>query len=54
MIGCSEDFCEVLGRAEIPQDPRFLTNSVRVPHRQELHELLERETRRFTTASLIE
>ncbi len=47
-------FCEVLGRAELASDPRFLTNSVRVPHRLELHELLERETRRFTTTKLIE
>jgi crotonobetainyl-CoA:carnitine CoA-transferase CaiB-like acyl-CoA transferase len=46
-------FCEVLGRAEIPRDPRFVSNSVRVPHRLELHEILERETRRYTTAALI-
>jgi crotonobetainyl-CoA:carnitine CoA-transferase CaiB-like acyl-CoA transferase len=47
-------FCEVLGLAEIPRDPRFDSNSARVPHRLELHEILERETRRFTTAKLIE
>jgi len=47
-------FCEVLGRAEVPRDPRFVGNSVRVPHRLELHEILERETRRFTTARLID
>lgn len=47
-------FCEMLGRAELATDPRFVSNSVRVPHRLELHDLLERETRRFTTASLIE
>jgi crotonobetainyl-CoA:carnitine CoA-transferase CaiB-like acyl-CoA transferase len=47
-------FCEVLGLAEIPRDPRFLSNSARVPHRLELHEILERETQRFTTAKLIE
>jgi crotonobetainyl-CoA:carnitine CoA-transferase CaiB-like acyl-CoA transferase len=47
-------FCEVLGCTEIPRDPRFVSNSVRVPHRLELHEILERETRRFTTVELIE
>jgi len=47
-------FCDVLGRAELARDPRFVSNSVRVPHRLELHELLERETRCFTTAQLIE
>jgi crotonobetainyl-CoA:carnitine CoA-transferase CaiB-like acyl-CoA transferase len=47
-------FCEVLGWPQIPNDPRFVSNSVRVPHRLELHELLERETRRFTAAGLIE
>lgn len=47
-------FCEVLGRAETRSDPRFVSNSVRVPNRQELHEILERETLRFTTAKLIE
>jgi len=47
-------FCEVVGRAELVTDPRFVSNSVRVPHRLELHDLLECETRRFTTAELIE
>ncbi len=47
-------FCEVLGLGEVPLDPRFVSNSVRVPHRLELHEILERETRLFTTAKLIE
>jgi crotonobetainyl-CoA:carnitine CoA-transferase CaiB-like acyl-CoA transferase len=47
-------FCRVLGLAELAQDPRFVSNSERVPHRWELHEILERESRRFTTAKLIE
>lgn len=46
-------FCEVLGLSEIPTDPRFVSNSVRVPRRFELHDILERETKRFTTAELI-
>jgi crotonobetainyl-CoA:carnitine CoA-transferase CaiB-like acyl-CoA transferase len=48
------NFCEVLGCGEIPSDPRFMSNNLRVPHRLELHEILERETRRLTTAKLIE
>jgi crotonobetainyl-CoA:carnitine CoA-transferase CaiB-like acyl-CoA transferase len=47
-------FCEVLGLGAIPDDPRFVSNAVRVPHRLELHEILERETVRFTTARLID
>jgi crotonobetainyl-CoA:carnitine CoA-transferase CaiB-like acyl-CoA transferase len=47
-------FCEVLGLSELPSDPRFISNSVRVPRRLELHEILEHETKRFTTAKLIE
>jgi crotonobetainyl-CoA:carnitine CoA-transferase CaiB-like acyl-CoA transferase len=43
----------VLGLAELPRDPRFASNSVRVPNRIELHEILERETRRFSTERLI-
>jgi len=47
-------FCEVLGLGELSRDQRFVSNSVRVPHRLELHEILERETQRITTAKLIE
>ena len=47
-------FCEVLGLGAIPDDPRFVSNAVRVPHRLELHEILERETVHFTTANLID
>lgn len=46
-------FCAVLGLADLPGDPRFASNSVRVPNRLELHDLLERETRRFPTTALI-
>lgn len=46
-------FCGALGLADLPGDPRFNSNSVRVPNRLELHEILERETRRRTTAELI-
>ena len=47
-------FCEVLGLVGIRDDPRFISNAARVPRRLELHELLERETTRFTTAKLID
>ena len=46
--------CEVLHRPEVPRDPRFLTNAVRVPRRVELHEILEHETRKLTAARLME
>jgi crotonobetainyl-CoA:carnitine CoA-transferase CaiB-like acyl-CoA transferase len=46
-------FCEVLGLGAVADDPRFVSNAVRVPHRLELHAILERETVRFTTARLI-
>jgi crotonobetainyl-CoA:carnitine CoA-transferase CaiB-like acyl-CoA transferase len=45
--------CEVLGRPEIPKDDRFCSNAVRVPRRYELHDILEGETRRYTSDELI-
>ncbi|HKV55935.1 MAG TPA: CaiB/BaiF CoA-transferase family protein [Candidatus Binataceae bacterium] len=45
--------CEVLGHPEIAREPRFRGNQERVPRRAELHELLERETRRFTASELM-
>jgi crotonobetainyl-CoA:carnitine CoA-transferase CaiB-like acyl-CoA transferase len=45
--------CDVLGCAELPKDLRFLTNNDRVPRRAELHEMLERYTRRFTSDELM-
>jgi crotonobetainyl-CoA:carnitine CoA-transferase CaiB-like acyl-CoA transferase len=47
-------FCGVLGLDDLASDPRFVSNSARVPRRLELHEILERKTAGFTTASLIE
>jgi crotonobetainyl-CoA:carnitine CoA-transferase CaiB-like acyl-CoA transferase len=47
-------FCGVLGLDDLAGDPRFLSNSARVPRRLELREILERKTAGFTTASLIE
>jgi len=36
-------FCDVIGRQDLPQDPRFKTNSDRVAHRKELSAILEVE-----------
>lgn len=45
--------CEVLGCPDVPRDPRFRANIDRVPRRAELHEILERATRRYTSAQLM-
>jgi crotonobetainyl-CoA:carnitine CoA-transferase CaiB-like acyl-CoA transferase len=45
--------CGVLGLQELPSDPRFVSNSERVPRRAELHEILERATRLYTSAELV-
>lgn len=47
-------FCGALGLSGLPDDPRFRSNSVRVPNRIELHGILEKETSRRSTADLIE
>jgi crotonobetainyl-CoA:carnitine CoA-transferase CaiB-like acyl-CoA transferase len=41
--------CRLLDLPELPQDPRFKSNGERVPRRQELHKILEHETKRRTT-----
>jgi crotonobetainyl-CoA:carnitine CoA-transferase CaiB-like acyl-CoA transferase len=45
--------CGALGLPELPADPRFVTNSERVPRRAELHEILEGATRRHTSEELV-
>lgn len=45
--------CGVLGLPELPSDPRFVSNSERVPRRAELHEILERATRRYSSEELV-
>jgi len=47
-------FCAVLGLDDLAVDPRFVSNSERVPRRRELHEIMERKTVGFSTANLIE
>jgi crotonobetainyl-CoA:carnitine CoA-transferase CaiB-like acyl-CoA transferase len=41
--------CRLLDLPELPQDPRFKSNGERVPRRNELHKILEHETKRRTT-----
>jgi crotonobetainyl-CoA:carnitine CoA-transferase CaiB-like acyl-CoA transferase len=45
--------CGVLGLPELPSDPRFVTNSERVPRREELHAILEQATRRYPSQELV-
>jgi crotonobetainyl-CoA:carnitine CoA-transferase CaiB-like acyl-CoA transferase len=40
--------CRLLDLPELPQDPRFKSNGERVPRRNELHKILEHETKRRT------
>lgn len=46
--------CHALGRAELVEDPRFATNSLRVTHRVELKEQIEQTTRTRAAAEWIE
>jgi crotonobetainyl-CoA:carnitine CoA-transferase CaiB-like acyl-CoA transferase len=46
--------CDVLGVTELAGDPRFLTNPDRVANRPELVGLLEAQTRKRTSAELLE
>lgn len=39
-------FCEFAGAPELAEDPRFLTNSLRVLHRRELYEILPELTKK--------
>src|SRR5262249_17976409 len=46
--------CRALGRPDLADDPRFADNPGRVRHRDALLPALESETRRFSTAALLE
>ncbi len=46
--------CNVLGCASLSVDPRFASNPDRVARRDELHELLESVTQRYSTDELID
>lgn len=45
--------CRLLGLPHLPEDPRFNSNTGRVPRRHELHEILEVETCKRTSAEWI-
>jgi crotonobetainyl-CoA:carnitine CoA-transferase CaiB-like acyl-CoA transferase len=45
--------CAVLGEPKIPQDPRYLANSDRLQHREELVARLSALTKRWTRADLL-
>jgi len=45
--------CGVLDLPELPSDPRFASNSERVPRRAELHEIIEGATRRYSSEELV-
>lgn len=49
-----ERFLQVLGRVELLSDPRFADVKARVANRDEVHEILDAEVRRFKVADLIE
>lgn len=43
-------FCMVIGRVDLPKDPRFKSNQNRVKHREELIPMISERTREKTTA----
>lgn len=43
-------FCMVIGRVDLPKDPRFKSNQNRVKHREELIPMIAERTREKTTA----
>ena len=54
MIGAGNDrqfgiLCEGIERPDLMTDPKFLTNSLRVAYREELVDVLEKETKLETT-----
>jgi crotonobetainyl-CoA:carnitine CoA-transferase CaiB-like acyl-CoA transferase len=59
MIAAANDrlfaaLCEALGLPELPRDPRFATNPLRVEHRRELRRPLRRAIRARPTAALLD
>lgn len=46
--------CTKIGKPEWARDERFKTNALRVKNRDELEELIERETRKKTTQEWLE
>ncbi len=46
--------CEALGCAQLASDPRFATNTDRLTHRADLHELMERQTQTLSCADAVQ
>jgi crotonobetainyl-CoA:carnitine CoA-transferase CaiB-like acyl-CoA transferase len=46
--------CRILGVPELATDPRFVTNADRIRHRSEVEAEIEKRTRTFKTADLVE
>jgi formyl-CoA transferase len=46
-------FCEVIGRPDLPEDPRFSTSAGRSAHRAELNEIIAERLRQRTTAEWV-
>ncbi len=51
--GQFQRFCALLGRSELAEDARFLSNQLRVENRDALTEALEAETRKWPAAKLL-
>lgn len=49
-----ERFCRALGRADLIEDPRFLSNPLRVENRHELDELVRKEIQKYSIDHLTE
>ncbi len=49
-----DQFCELIGREDLAEDERFRSNPDRVDHQEEIHEIIERETRQKTTDEWLE
>src|SRR5690606_32998226 len=51
--GLFRRLCDALSLRDVPPDPRFATNAVRVAHRAEINALISARTTAFTTAALL-
>ena len=47
-------FCEAIGRPELPEDPRFISNTTRLEHRSTLADIVESAIARWTVDRLLE
>jgi len=47
-----KNFCKVLGREDLAKDPRYATRQGRAEHRLEIAEIMNRETRKYSSDEL--